>query len=410
MRLTDIALNNIRRRKTKIVFLVVGMMIGIAAIVSITQITSALREDVSEKLDEFGANIIIVPRSNTLSMSYGGVSIPGAQYEVKEIAEQDLKNLYEIRNKENLATVSAKLLGSIQVEGTPVLLVGTDLASEIKLKKWWEFTQESDIHLARESMQSPIDSTVNTTVTQIKDLRKTDVILGSTASQILGKKPGDDIVINDTEYTVKGVLKETGSQDDSILFMGLSQAQTLLGKNDTITLVEVAAICSGCPVEEMAKQINEKLPQAKATPVKAVVESRMQTINQLANFGYTLGAVVLVIGSLIVFTTMSSSVNERTREFGVLRAIGFRRSHIIRLVFTEALIVSATASLLGYILGLGAYLAAGPYLTDTSTKIEINIVELSLTLALGIIISTLATIYPAQKAAKIDPQEALRQI
>ena len=75
MNLRDIALNNIRRRKAKMLFLVVGMMIGIATVIAITTITQALEEDVREKMDEFGANIIITPKTNSLSMSYGGISL-----------------------------------------------------------------------------------------------------------------------------------------------------------------------------------------------------------------------------------------------------------------------------------------------------------------------------------------------
>ena len=152
------------------------------------------------------------------------------------------------------------------------------------------------------------------------------MIIGSNVAEKLNKKPGDKIILNSDgnkkEVNIKGVITVTGSQDDSIIFMNLDLAQELLDKEGKITLVEVAAHCGTCPVEEMADQINKAIPNGKATPVKQVVAERMQTINQLANFGLAMGIIILLIGSLIVFTTMMSSVNERTREIGIFRAIG----------------------------------------------------------------------------------------
>lgn len=410
MRLRNIALNNIRRRKSKMVFLIVGMMIGISTVVAISTITEALSRDVREKLDEYGANIIITPKTNTLSMSYGGISIPGAQYDVREIQEEELEDIYDIKNKENLATVSPKLLGALDVEGTKVLVVGADLSAEIKLKKWWKFTNDSDVRLVRTEKPSPIDPSKNTTVTEIEGLRENDIISGQAVAELLGRQAGDFITLSGGEYKIKAVLQETGSQDDSILFMSLPVAQRILGKEGKITLVEVAALCSGCPVEEMARQINEAIPEGKATPVKQVVESRMQTIRQLSNFGVTVGLIVLVIGSLIVFTTMMSSVNERTREIGIFRAIGFRRTHIVKLIFMEAVTLSFIAGVLGYALGSLAGLVVGPRIAGFSAPPEFDLVMAASALLMSIVIGTSATIYPAMAASRIDPSEALRQI
>ena len=410
MRLRDIALNNIRRRKAKMVFLIFGMMIGIATVVTISNITSALEHDVQMKLDEFGANIIIVPKSNTLSMSYGGISIPGAQYDVKEIGENETNKVYTIKNKENIAGLSPKLLGALTIENTTVLVVGADVASEIKLKKWWKFTNESNVKLVRTVRPSPIDPSVNTTITEIEGLIDKDLILGHRVSDRLGKKPGDKVTIKDEVFKVKAVLEELGSQDDSIVLMSLPIAQRLLGKEGKITLVEVAAICSGCPVEEIARQINEKIPEGKATPVKQVVAERMQTIKQLSNFGVAVGIIVLVIGSLIVFTTMMSSVNERTREIGIFRAIGFRRNHIVRLIFMEAITLSFIAGVLGYGLGSVSGLIVGPMIAGLSAPLNFNPILALGAVLMAILIGTSATIYPALKASKTDPVEALRQI
>ncbi|MFH1834863.1 MAG: FtsX-like permease family protein [Methanobacteriota archaeon] len=410
MKLRNIAFNNLRRRKSKMAFLILGMMIGIATVVTISNITSALEHDVQKKLDEFGANIIIVPKSNTLSMSYGGISIPGAQYDVKEIHQNETDKVYTIKNKENIAGLSAKLLGALDVEGTTVLVIGADIASEIKLKQWWKFTHDSNINLVRTVKESPIDPTKNTTVTEIEGLKANDLILGSRVAEKLEKKAGDTVTVKGEVFRIKGVLEETGSQDDSIVLLSLPVAQRLLGKEGKITLVEVAAICSGCPVEEIARQINEQIPEGKATPVKQVVAERMQTVKQLSNFGVAVGAIVLIIGSLIVFTTMMSSVNERTREIGIFRAIGFRRTHIMRLIFMEAITLSFIAGVLGYGLGSVAGLVVGPKIAGLSTPPTVSYILALAAIGMSVIIGTSATVYPALKASNIDPVEALRQI
>ena len=89
------------------------------------------------------------------------------------------------------------------------------------------------------------------------------------------------------------------------------------------------------------------------------MKSREQTVEQLTNFSIAVSAVVLLIGGLVVLTTMMSSVNERTREIGVFRAVGFRKSHIVRIILMEALVLSLMSGVLGWVIGtLGSSLIA----------------------------------------------------
>ncbi len=77
MRLKDISINNLRRRKGKVFFLILGLTIGVTSVVTLISMTRIMNENISRKLDEFGANILIVPRSDDLSLSYGGMNIGG---------------------------------------------------------------------------------------------------------------------------------------------------------------------------------------------------------------------------------------------------------------------------------------------------------------------------------------------
>jgi len=180
MKLKDIALDNLKRRKSRMAFLIIGMVLGIATVVTLFTITQAMQEDIQRNLEEFGANIMVLPETNTLSMSYGGMTIPGAQYDIREIKEEDLNQIWSIKNKENLAIVSPKLLGAVEIDGNIVLVVGANLGDEISLKKWWKLNTSKDLEIIRVEEPSSIDPTKNTTKTKIKGLNKNDLIIGIT--------------------------------------------------------------------------------------------------------------------------------------------------------------------------------------------------------------------------------------
>jgi putative ABC transport system permease protein len=90
MRLKDISINNLRRRKGKVFFLILGLTIGITTVVTLISVTRMMNEDISKKLDEFGANILIIPRSDDLSLSYGGMNIGGVSIDAQALKDSDV--------------------------------------------------------------------------------------------------------------------------------------------------------------------------------------------------------------------------------------------------------------------------------------------------------------------------------
>ena len=139
MKLYNISLNNLRRRKGKVIFLVSGLLIGIATIVTLISITQSMSRDVEDRLDRFGANIVMTPRSENLSLSYGGISVGGVNYETAEFLESELTNIRSIKNNQNLGIIAPKVLGPWELDGKRVLLMGADLQTELSLKTWWQF-------------------------------------------------------------------------------------------------------------------------------------------------------------------------------------------------------------------------------------------------------------------------------
>ena len=152
---------------------------------------------------------------------------------------------------------------------------------------------------------------------------------------------------------VSGILKPTGSQDDQLIFMPLRTAQTLLNKEGLVSMAEVAALCKDCPIGAMVKQISDVVPGAKVMAIQQVVKGRMEALAQFKKFSYGVSIVVVLVGSLVVLVTMMGSVRERTEEIGIFRAIGFRKSHVFKIVLLEAGFISAVAGILGYLAGFG---------------------------------------------------------
>ena len=137
MRLVDVILRNLRRRVGRKLLLVVGLTIGVATVVALMAITATMALDVATKMDEYGANILIVPKSNDLSLSYGGVTVASAAYDVGEMTLADLDQIQTIKNARNISVVAPKLLGAVSLGGQSVLVAGVRFDDELRLKQWW---------------------------------------------------------------------------------------------------------------------------------------------------------------------------------------------------------------------------------------------------------------------------------
>ena len=105
-------------------------------------------------------------------------------------------------------------------------------------------------------------------------------------------------------------------------------AQELLDKQGVVSMVEIAALCHDCPVDAMVNQLRQALHDVDVQAVQQVVKTRMHALTQFRLFTWGVTVTVIFIGALLVFVTMMGSINERTREIGVFRAIGYRRSHV----------------------------------------------------------------------------------
>jgi putative ABC transport system permease protein len=386
MRLQDISVGNLRRRKGRMIFLILGLVIAVSTVVTLVTVSRAMNADIATKLDEFGANILVVPKSDDLSLTYGGMSVSGVSFDTRALHEDDARTIRTIKNSENISIVAPKLLNVARVQEQDVLVVGVDFEAEIRLKKWWSIVGK-------------------------KPEAGQEALLGSEATNKLQIGPGQSFEINGERFTAAGVLELTGSQDDGIIFVDLKEAQRLFDKKGQISLIEIAALCYDCPIEEIVRQASEKLPGAKIVAIRQSIESKMEAVHRFERFSLGISIVVLLVGALMVFTNMTASVNERTREIGIFRAIGFRQSHIMKVILTEALITSLIAGVAGCFLGFATSRFVTPMLTGNGELgITIDYMLLGFSTGLAVVIGLASSIYPAYKASRLDPTVALRAL
>ncbi|MDJ0783215.1 MAG: FtsX-like permease family protein [Desulfosarcinaceae bacterium] len=385
MKLRHIALKNILRRKAKSGFVLAGLVVGVATVVGIITYVEAMTADINHKLEKYGANILVVPHTDQLSLSYGGLSLGGVSFDMRELSEASVARIHEIKNNRNLAAVGPVALGAVEIGGQRVLLAGVDFKVAPVLKPWWQ-----------------VDGRLPGVG---------EVMLGHDAARILQLSVGDPVEVAGRPLAVSGVLAATGSQDDQILFTTLGQAQTVLGKEGQVSMVEVAALCEACPIEEMTRQISGVLPGARVMGIQQVVKGRMETLHQFQRFSYGISAVMLFIGGLVVLVTLMGNVRERTEEIGIFRAIGFRQRHVMAVVFMEAGLVSAVAGVLGFVLGVGgAWL--GLWLRGAGHRPAVGMApELFCgAVLIAVVVGLCASAYPARMAARMDPNQALRAL
>jgi putative ABC transport system permease protein len=410
MRVSSIAFANVRRRKAKAAFLAFGIAIGIGTVVALVALNGALREEIGSQLDRFGANIVVVPKSNTISLDYGGIAVSGVAFDERQLTNDDVGRIRQIPYRKRLSVIAPKFLTATDVEGRKVLLAGVDFSSELKLKRWWRLTGRPP--------ENPGELLVGYDVARAASLVASHVHASGPMNS--GHHPAeapesltiarDTIRLGGTEHKVTGVIGQTGGPEDQMVFAALDYVQRLAGKPGQLSLIEVSALCKDCPVSDIVNQIAQVVPDAKASAIQQAVKARTETVERLTRFSTVVSGVVLAIGALMIFTTMMGAVVERTKEIGVLRAIGFRRRHIVQELLLEVLLISVAGGLIGWFTGVGAGQIALPYFTETGAALNIQIWTAAVAVGTATLLGVVSTVYPAFRASKLDPSEAIRYV
>lgn len=399
MGLFQIALSNIKRRKRKMSFLVIGLLVGVATVVALVNIVAAMRLELGNELDRFGPNIVITPRFQGLELNYGGLQVTEVMSDVKPLTAGDMPLIKAIPDGDSINIISPKLVGAVMLNGQKVLLVGVETHREFAMKPWFSL---------RELAEPAPDRSASDLA--LLDLPANGLLLGSGTAHTYAIKAGEEVSINGQTFRVTGILNAMGTEEDGLVYANLDVVQSLLGSPGVYSMIEVSGFCNFCPIEDMAAQMTTVLPNARVTALRQAALIREETIDRFSAFGFILSGVVLLVAALIVMTTMLSSVNERTHEIGIFRAIGFRRFHVLAIIELEALFVSAAAGILGYLAGSTAAQFAGPFLAQMDVTVPWNPAMIIPAILIAVGLAGLSSLYPALKAANLDPVDALRFI
>lgn len=384
MNLLTIALAHLRRRRGKALFLFALMVVAVGVVVAMYYVTGMMRKEIADSFDRVGANITVVPGATQLGLSYQGVPAAGGGEQQAEIPLAEVKKIYTIKNRESIAAVAPKLVGAGKAGNREVLVIGVIFDEEIKMKRWWRWQGK-------------------------KPAGKDEVMVGEKLAQELALKTGSRFNLGGQEYTVAAILARTEGTEDEAVLMDLREAQVLLGKPGLVNLVEVAALCSSCPIDEIMAQIKEKIPGVEVRALRDVLEARRMVVDRFAGFALIAAVLLFSFCLVVVATALAAEVRERTGEIGIMRAMGFRRSHVAAIVLAEALLVALPAGVVGYTAGVFvAGKAASLFVAATLERVTWDPVAALAVTGTALLTGLGAALLPAWQAARLDPVSALR--
>jgi putative ABC transport system permease protein len=235
------------------------------------------------------------------------------------------------------------------------------------------------------------------------------VMLGRVVALTLEKKAGDPLQIAGVPFQVVGIFESDSWFENGGIVLPLQTLQHMMGKEGQVTGFLVRAASSESKfINELRHRIESTVSGVAATPARDHVESDTQ-IRLAKAMAWTTAAVALILGSVGMLNTMLMSIFERTREIGILRAVGWRRRRVLQLVLGEALVIALMGTVLGMVLaavGLRAITMAPTARGFINPNLPPEV--LLIALAMGVGLSLLGGLYPAVRAASLEPTEALR--
>jgi putative ABC transport system permease protein len=393
MNILTIPVRNLKRKFLRTILLIFIFTIGILSMVTINNISQSVGEGLEKKLNQFGSNILIYPINETLSVSYGGFDLGSLSYNVKYLSgSRVINSVRNIELNKNISVVAPKLITLENYLEQPVVIIGVDWNEELKIKNHW---------IIKGNVPS----------------EQLGILSGSGVAEYYGFVIGDTVRLGTSDYKVTGILHQTGSDDDKVLFMDIAHLQDISGKTDLVNFVEIAALCSGCPIEDIVSgcpiedivsQISAKLPYTDIRTLQSVVRQRMSAVSFVKRLASTVSLVILLTASFMIALFMFASVNERKEEIGVLRSLGFSKFSIFNIFCFEALFIGLISGVLGYIFGYFVGSRAVNLMNiGEDISIYFNFSQFILTIVIVVVLSVIASLVPAWKASKVDPSEAL---
>ena len=392
------AVSAIKTRRLRSWLTILGIFIGIAAVVSLISIGQGMQVAVTKQFEMLGSDLLIImPGGGGMMAGFGMMS-------ADKLSEHDLKLIQNVRGIEHADEIlfnTAKVTYQDETEYPFLLAIPTGSESE-----WIMERLEVDGRWLKEGDR--YKAVVGYNIVN-ENFFEDNVNLG------------EKIYIEDQPFTVVGSIQRIGNrQDDTQIYIPIDTAREILDEPDDIDMI-YAKVQDGYNASSVALRVSEEMRDDRDLKVGEenfsvqTSEQLMQSIASILGIIQTLlvgiAAISLLVGGVGIMNTMYTSVLERTREIGVMKAIGARNYDIMAIFLVESGLLGLVGGLIGCVLGIGLArvvelygAAAGFGLLQASITPELILFAAGFSFGLG----CLSGLLPARAAAKLKPVEALR--
>jgi len=404
----QLALNILLHSKLRSWLTIIGIVIGVASIVAIVSIGAGAQANVQDRLGGLGADIITIsPGSGRASggfRNFGGGE--GSQASTSKAKNLTIKDLQLVKSIEGVRFVNGIVSARADVfylaETATISVQGVDPLA-------WSNIVTTELDAGR--YLNPGDTNV--------------IVIGSRIATSIFKQPvvlNRQLTINGRLYKVVGILKSSGSEDNSI-FMPIDQARDILEAVGTEKFDSIVVKAQNTDVvDQLVLDIDSKLMIARhattrnkdysVTSSKATQERVQSVTDTFTVFLAAIAAVSLLVGAVGIANTMFTSVLEKTKEIGIMKAIGARNKDIMIIFLLNSGLVGFVGGILGVLLGAGISFILPNFLTSLGPGGRVRtVLPMSLlvgSLILSILLGMIAGLIPARRASKLRPVDALR--
>ncbi len=376
------ALKSIKGNIVRSFLTMLGIIIGVSSVIVMVGIGQGSTAEVQSAIGSLGTNLLTV-------------NVTGSDVSFKEA---DVNTLKEVNGVKDIApTVSGRVTAKYGSNTSQVSLIGTTSS----------YADVRDLQLKSGRFIADLDQENHSKV----------AILGSDTAETLfglGDAVGESIKINGTSYRVIGVLQSVGSSlgtsGDSTIIVPLSTGQRLTSSTSISTVYVTAA--NDNMVNFTERNLEQALYLLLGDSDNYSVSSQEDLMETASSVNQTMilmlggsAAISLIVGGIGIMNIMLVSVSERTKEIGIRKAIGAKRRNILFQFLVESVVVSSLGGILGVVIGI---IAAQIFSIVTETTITLSISVMSLSFGFSFVVGIIFGVFPAIKASKLDPIQALR--
>jgi len=362
----NLIISNLWNRKTRTVLTILGIAMGVAAVVSLSALGEGMASGMEEIFTSSDADLMV--------------------------AQKDAMMVLFSKVDESIAADIERIPGVVEVTGTVINIVQMDTVPYFIVTG--EDTRGFGMAHYRIIAGGPI-------------LQRKQILIGKLAAESFDKDVGEAFRLEGSTYRVVGIYETGTSFEDGGAVMSLSDAQRLFDQRYQVSYFNLR-VNDKTRIDAIRNEIEDRWPKLAAT--RSGEQTRQtEMLGMYRSFGFYMGIFAVLVGGLGMMNSTLMSVFERTREIGVLRAIGWRRRRVIVMILGESLIVALLGGVVGVGVGYGLTEAiklspAVSSMLSGAYTIDIFVRALGLSIGLGI----LSGLYPAWRASKLLPAEAMR--